>query len=391
MRDFKRAFTGSYICISVLCSFGLAIPIAANAAPYRPSSDAQIIETLPKGSLTFQNRPIIQKNAKPPFAKIEPQVKALLAQAYTLGDPRALGQAEALMQPYRQDTSPQIRLIRANIYQANHQFDDARRELGAILKQIPNQPDSVLMMSSIDLVQGHFAAARQTCNQLTDMGLLVLRMGCIAQVDSMTGKLKQSAATVKQLMQLNHGLTIEQQRWLGLILADMALRLNDAQLAELAFSQLDQSSAPALMAKADWLLSHQQWAAVKQLLAAHTDNDSLLLRLLISERHLKDPNASLHFKLLGDRIRVWQERGEVAHQREAAQYALLTVNSELALSLARLNWQKQRETADVLVYSNAALRNKSHADIKIIQDWMKKTGFEYSQLSKVLAQAGRAS
>lgn len=391
MRDLKRAFTGSYIWIYVLCAFGFGITIAASAAPYRPSSDAQIVETLPKGSLTFQSRPIIQKNAKAPFGKIEPQVKALLAQAYALGDPRALGQAEALMQPYHQDTSPQLRLIRANMYQASHQFDDARRELKAILKQIPNQPDSVLMLSSIDLVQGHFAAARQTCNQLTDMGLLVLRMGCIAQVDSMTGKLKQSAATVKQLMQLNHGLTIEQQRWLGLILADMALRLNDAQLAELAFSQLDQSSAPALMAKADWLLAHQQWVAVKQLLAAHSDNDSLLLRLLISEQHLKDPNASLHFKLLGDRIRVWQERGEIAHQREAAQYALLTINSGQALTLARLNWQKQRETADVLVYSNAALRNKSQADIKIIQDWITKTGFEYPQLSKVLAQAGRAS
>lgn len=389
MRDLKCALTRGYIRLCIAGSLCLGIVCAANAAPYRPTSDAEVVDTLPKGSMTFQSRSMPKKNSNLAFGEIEPQVRALLTQSYVLGDPRALGQAESLMQPYRQDNSPQVRQIRATIYQASHRFDQARQELRAILKQSPNQPDSVLMLSSIDLVQGKFDAARQGCHQLTDIGLLTLRMACIAQVDSMTGQLVQSAATVKQLIQLNGGFTIEQQRWLGLILADMALRLNDAQLAKLAFSKLDQNSAPALMAKADWLLAHQQWGAVRQLLAQHTDNDSLLLRLLISEQHLKDPKAALHFKLLGERIQVWNERGEIAHQREAAQYALLLANPTQVLALARLNWQKQRETTDVVVYSNAALRNKSQADIQIIQDWIKKNSFEYPQVSKALAQAGR--
>jgi len=43
----------------------------------------------------------------------------------------------------------------------------------------------------------------------------------------------------------------------------------------------------------------------------------------MSEVRLNDPQASAHFKLLSERIRVWNERGETAHQREEAMYALM--------------------------------------------------------------------
>ena len=68
---------------------------------------------------------------------------------------------------------------------------------------------------------------------------------------------------------------------------------------------------------------------------------------------------------MGERVQIWNERGEVAHQREAAQYALLFKNPKPALKLAQLNWQRQRETADIVVYANAAINNQSTADIQI--------------------------
>lgn len=389
MRDLKRALPRY-----VFCCIALLLPIVAPsvcAQPYRPASDTEVIDVLPRGSLTFESRVATQTTAKQPLSIIEPQVTALLAQAYAWGDPRALGQAESLMKPYANDASSQVRLLRANIYQASHRFDLAKQELQAILRQTPNQPDSVLMLSSIDLVQGRFVDARRGCDQLNDISVLILKMGCIAQVESMTGRLQQSAMTVQQLLQLNNGLSADQQQWLALMLADMALRLDDATLALTAFKQLNQShNAPALSAKADWLLAHRQWAAVKQLLGAYSDNESLLIRLVLSDLHLKDPRAQDNAKLLGQRIQVWNQRGEVAHQREQAQYALLLKDSAKALALARLNWQKQRETADVVVYVDAAIRHKSQQDIKILQDWMKQTGFEYPVLSKALMTAGNA-
>ena len=110
------------------------------AAAYRPTNDAAVIDTLPVGSRTFQTRMQLNPAVKQPFSMIEPQISALMARAYSQGDPRAVGQAEALLEPYRADTTPQVMMVRANIDQSNHRFEDARLELKAILKKLPNQP-----------------------------------------------------------------------------------------------------------------------------------------------------------------------------------------------------------------------------------------------------------
>lgn len=375
---------------AVAMSFMLGVFTFSYAAPYRPSNDADVIDTLPVGSPTFQTRQLLNKSVKQPFSVVEPQISALMSRAYSQGDPRAIGQAEALLEPYSLDHSPQVMMIRANIAQANHRFDDARLELQAILKKIPSQPDSLLMLSSIDLVQGRFADARKGCDGIRDMGLMILRFACLAQVDNMTGKLVSSRDTLTQLSQANNGLTADQQRWLNLIRADIALRLNDPVLAKSVFEQIDIDSAPSLTARADWLLAHRAWAQTRQLLLNHKDNDALLLRLVMSELQLKHPDAPADFKLLSERISAWQERGETAHQREQAMYALMLNPPEKALELARSNWQKQRETADVVVYTNAAIRARSLSDLKVIDDWIKLTGFEYSQLTQMLAQSIKA-
>ncbi|MBC7752322.1 MAG: hypothetical protein H7Z73_11530 [Candidatus Saccharibacteria bacterium] len=375
---------------AVAISFILGIFTFSDAAPYRPISDTDVIDTLPVGSPTFQTRQLLNKSVKQPFSVIEPQISALMSRAYSQGDPRSIGQAEALLEPYRRDNSPQVMMLRANIAQANHRFDDARQELQAILKKIPNQPDSLLMLSSIDLVQGRFDEARKGCDGIRDMSLMILRFACLAQVDNMTGKLVSSRDTLTQLSQTNNGLNAEQQRWLNLIRADIALRLNDPVLAKSVFEQIDIDTAPSLTARADWLLAHRAWAQTRQLLLNHKDNDALLLRLVMSELQLKHPDAQADFKLLSERINVWNERGETAHQREQAMYALMVNPPRKALDLARSNWQKQRETADVVVYTNAAIRARSLPDLKLIDAWIKQTGFEYPHLTQVLAQSIKA-
>jgi hypothetical protein len=286
--------------------------------------------------------------------------------------------------------TPEVMMDRATILQANHHFDEAKAVLQSILKKIPNQPDSVLMLSSINLVQGRFDEARKECDGIRDMGLMVIRFACIGQVDAMTGKIYSTKDTLFQLSQINDGLDAGQLRWLDLMLADIALRLNDPVLAKAVFERLDMTTAPSLTARADWLLDHRYWAETKNLLESHKDNDALLVRLVMSEVQLKSSNAQADFKLLGERIKVWNERGETAHQREQAMYAMMLNPPEIALDLARSNWQKQRETADVTIYTNAAIRARSVSDMKIIQDWIKQTGFEYPRLTQVLAQSIKA-
>jgi tetratricopeptide (TPR) repeat protein len=362
----------------------------AYAAPYRPTNDAEVIDTLPAGSATYQSRMQISSKGKLPFSVVAPQITALLTRSYSQGDPRAIGQADSLLEPYKNLNTPEVMMDRATILQANHHFDEAKAVLQSILKKIPNQPDSVLMLSSINLVQGRFDEARKECDGIRDMGLMVIRFACIGQVDAMTGKIYSTKDTLFQLSQINDGLDAGQLRWLDLMLADIALRLNDPVLAKAVFERLDMTTAPSLTARADWLLDHRYWAETKNLLESHKDNDALLVRLVMSEVQLKSSNAQADFKLLGERIKVWNERGETAHQREQAMYAMMLNPPEIALDLARSNWQKQRETADVTIYTNAAIRARSVSDMKIIQDWIKQTGFEYPRLTQVLAQSIKA-
>jgi hypothetical protein len=390
MRPIKRWMKREIVFKSIVLSVVLAVFTVAHATPYRPTNDADVIDTLPAGSATYQSRIRINSKGKLPFNAVAPQISALLSRSYSLGDPRALGQADSLLEPYQKLNTPEIMMYRATILQANHHFDESKAVIQTILKKLPNQPDSVLMLSSINLVQGRFDDARKECDGIRDMGLMILRFACVAQVDDMTGKLVSSRDILSQLTQINNGLDAGQIRWLNLILADIALRLNDPVLAKSVFEQLDMTTAPSLTARADWLIDHRDWAETKQLLESHKDNDALLLRLVISEVQLKSPNAQADFQLLGERIKVWDERGETAHQREQALYAMMLNPPEIALNLARTNWKKQRETADVAIYTNAAIRAHSVSDMNIIQDWIKQTGFEYPRLTQVLAQSIKA-
>jgi tetratricopeptide (TPR) repeat protein len=389
MRQVKH-WIGREIFKSAALSLALGMLTVAYAAPYRPTNDADVIDTLPTGSATYQSRMILNTKGKLPFSAVSPQITALLARSYSQGDPRALGQAESLLEPYKKMNTPEILMYRASILQSNHKFDEAKLLLQEILKKIPNQADSVLMLSSINLVQGRFDDARKECDGIRDMGLMVIRFACMGQVDDMTGKIASSRDTLFQLSQVNGGLDAGQLRWLNLILADIALRLNDPVLAKSVFEQLDMTTAPSLTARADWLLDHRDWKEAKNLLESHRDNDALLVRLVISEVQLKSPNAQADFQMLGERMQNWVDRGETAHQREQAMYALMQNPPQLALDLARSNWQKQRETADVTIYTNAAIRAHSVSDMKIIQDWIKQTGFEYPRLTDVLAQSIKA-
>lgn len=369
-----------------------------HAAPYYPAHDQDIVEKLPAGSLTYQQlKQPGTSTGKQPFEQVQEQINSLIKQAYRTGNPRTLGIAEAMLAPYTQQNAPAIRLARANIYQATHRFAQSRQELLSVLQQLPDQPDSLLMLAAIDTVQGNFQSARQYCQRLHDPSLLVIRLACLAQIDGMTGKLRASAATMQQLLSLNSGLNTEQQQWLCLILADMALRLDDPVLAKQVFSQLDHDTAPALVARADWLMAHQAWLLTRNLLIPHTDNDSLLLRLSIAGQQLRQKEATQWRALLAQRLNIWQQRGETAHQREQAQFALWFGSANQALELARSNWQKQRETADFSLYAQAAMRANSLDDLRILQQWAKTTGFEYPHINKkvtqhinrLMAQAGR--
>lgn len=353
-----------------------------HAASFIPTDDQQILETLPNDS------PVPRYLSAADFVSDTgttnlAETSQLLERAYLQGDPRALGQARAQLDQTT-DQSVETLMLQARALQSDHKFTEAKDLLKKILSQDATHPDALLTLSSLLVAQGQFKEAMSYCEKLNDPALRVYELACAAQIQSMTGQLTPVKQTLNGLAALAPGLDPSTARWIYLIQADAALRSRDATLAKQVFAVMDDQTVPALMARADWLLSTGQYEQVQDLLQEHTDKDALLLRLITAQMKLGDPKAEQNLALMEERIEVWQIRQETAHMREQATYALLANQVDSALELAQENWQQQRETADIVLYATAALKANSQKDIKIVRQFITDTQFEYPALERDL-------
>lgn len=352
------------------------------AAPFIPKTDQQILETLPSDSpparYLSSDDFLSSQNTNDPK-----QTSQLLERAYLQGDPRALGQAKAQLNQLT-DQSIETLMLRARALQSDHKFSEAKEVLKQILTKDTVNPDALLTLSSLLVVQGQFEEAIDYCNKLDDPELRVYELACQAQIQSMTGQLEQAKQTLSGLAAIAPGLDTSTARWIYLMQADAALRSQDTSLADEVFSVMDAQTVPALMARADWLLSKGEYQEVTQLLKTHTDKDALLLRLIAAQIKLHDPKSEQNLALMQERTEVWQIRKENAHMREQATYAMLANQVDAALQLARNNWQQQRETADIEIYTRAAIQAGSQKDIEVIRQFIKDTQFEYPALERDL-------
>ena len=369
----------------------LLLPLSSqllHAAPFIPKDDQQILATLPTDSPAprYLNAADFRTDT---HTNTPAQTSQLLERAYLQGDPRALGQARAQLDQST-DQSIDTLMLRARALQSDHKFAQAKELLTQILEQEASHPDALLTLSSLLVVQGQFKDALSYCNKLDDPELRVYELACQAQIQSMTGQLEQAKQTLSGLAAIAPGLDASTARWIYLMQADAALRSQDTSLTNQIFSVMDDQTVPALMARADWLLSIGEYEKVRDMLREHTDKDALLLRLITAQMELGDPQAQKNLALMKERIEVWQIRKENAHMREQATYALLANQVDSALKLAQDNWQQQRETADIVLYASAAIKAGSQKDIKLIRQFMTDTKFEYPALEQAL-RSGKIS
>lgn len=233
------------------------------AAPFTPD-DQQILAILPTDSPPPRYSTasdFVSKNAN----TSPEQTRQLLERAYLQSDPRALGQAQAQLDQSANQNA-EILMLRARALQAAHKFDEAKGVLEQILSQNPSDPDALLTLSSLLLVQGEFDEAISYCDGLNDASLRVYQLACVAQINSMTGKLTEAKQTLSGLASLAPGLDAATARWIYLMQADAALRSQDAPLAEEVFAVMDSQTVPTLMARADWLLAQGEYDKVQQLI-----------------------------------------------------------------------------------------------------------------------------
>lgn len=350
---------------ALLLALAALFATAAQAAPFVPASDAEILETLPEAS-DSAGRALRRMHgelaADPHNAALAIAVaRADLDRGRTLADPRYLGRAEAALAAWPDTAAapPGILLLRAVLRQSTHDFTGARAELGRVLKLEPRSPQAWLTRASIETVEAAYPAALADCGQFALLDIGLAPVACTASVIGVTGHARLALGALNAALRDAATEPVAVRLWAETLRGEIAARLGDAAQAEAAFTaamQLVPEDAYLLGAYSDFLLDQQRPAEVRSLLKPYFRADPLLLRLTLAEAALGAEETGAHIAELAARFATARLRGDTVHRREEARFTLALLHRpQEALALAQANWLVQRELADARILLEAAV------------------------------------
>jgi Tfp pilus assembly protein PilF len=369
-----------------------SLSLHAEAVPYLPKSDAQVLERLPfkpndpVARELFQLRSALRRDPR------NLDVAVTLANRYyglvgEEGDPRYLGYAQAALAPWWDMPDPplEVQVLRASIRQFRHDFDGAVEDLGQVLEREPRNVRALALRAIIHIVQARYPQARVDCQAMRRVGSSLVGFGCEAMVDGLTGKAVPAYAALDAAVARSTDIAPPDMLWLQIRLAELAQRQGRDDLAEAHFKQaltLGITDTFLLAAYSDLLLDQKRYADVVTLLRDKARSDVLLLRLVFAERALALPTARDREAELAARYAASQLRGETVHQQEEARFELQVRNdAKKALALAQENWKAQREPRDARIFLEAALAMKDAAAAQPVLQWLDDSGIEDAYLT----------
>lgn len=374
----------------------LSLPMA-DAAPYVPKSDAQVLERLPFKANDPVARELAQLRANLQRDPRDVVVAVALGRRYFElvageGDPRYIGYAQAALAPWWDMPTPpiEVQVLRASLRQFRHDFSGALLDLDQALTRDPRHPRARSLRAIIHIVQARYPAALSDCRAMRGMTSELITVGCEAMVQGLTGQASSAYAALSQMLARHPEASLDEKLWVLTRLAEMAQRLGRVEAAEAHFKQaldLDISDTFLLAAYADFLLEQKRPREVVALLKDKVRSDGLLLRLVFAEHAIKLPSAKATAAILADRFHAAQLRGDTVHQQEEARFALhIQNNPKAALSLARLNWQVQLEPRDAQIVLEAALAMRDPTAAQPVLRWLSESGNEDATLRRLAQQ-----
>jgi Tfp pilus assembly protein PilF len=387
-----------HLCVRICVVLAVGVVLRAQAAPFVPESDRQVLERLP---FTVNDPAMRELRALRDQLKDQPDNLPLagrLARGYlelgrVTGDPRYAGYAQAALTPWWDLKQPpeEILVLRATLRQRVHQFDAALADLEAVLGANPRNAQARLTRATVLQVLGAYDAAREECLALRNLTQELVGIACLASVNGATGKLGESYMDLRTALDRQRYVQPGVRSWVLTSLAEMAARAGMAVDAQRHFREalaLDAADNYLLGAYADFLLDHGHPEEVIALLQDKTRADPLLLRyaLALQAQHSKELPAQV--EQLRDRFEASHLRGDRVHLREEARFALHLLNDpNAALKLAQENWGVQKEPADIRILLEAALAAHDAAEADAARDWLRKSGVEDFQIGKILSDA----
>jgi tetratricopeptide (TPR) repeat protein len=375
--------------IVVLCTPRLAV-----GAPFVPMDDAQVLERLPIAPLDPSARQLQalrrQLAEQPGNITLATRVAwRYIEQGRIFSDPRYYGYAQAALAPWWELSEPPVPvlILRATIRQHGHDFESALIDLVRALQADPDNGQAWLTRALILQVRGEYADAKSSCLHVLQVSDPLVAATCVTGVGSLSGEATHSYDMLRRALQQANAPSTSVRLWVLTVLAEIAARVGQPQVAEEHFKQalaLGLRDEYLLGAYADFLLDQERPQAVIDLLANETRADALLLRLAIAEKRIGSAAVDEHFEALRARFAASRLRGEAVHRREEARFTLQCLRQpRQALELARENWAVQHEPWDARALLESALAAGEPAAAQPVLEFLTQTGLEDVQLARL--------
>jgi tetratricopeptide (TPR) repeat protein len=373
----------------------------SSAEPYRPADEEQVLERLSFKATDPTTREIrtLRNNLlkEPRNLKLAVQLAGrYIERGRSEGDPRFLGQAQAVLAPWWNEPTPPpaALLLRATIRQNAHEFDQALSDLDQVLTAQPSNAQAWLTKASILQVQARYDEARRACQPLTRLAARHVFVVCLSDIAGLTGQAAKSRELLYGFLD-SPTISGRERIWISTVLAEIAARTGDAQQADRYFGEGMKAGVKdqyLLGAYADFLLDHNRHREVITLLQRETRADGLLLRLTLAEQALGLAFFKDHVETLAARFAANRARGTNVHGREEARFTLtLLRDPQQALPLAQANWMVQREPADARILLESALAAENRRAAQPVLDWLSTNHVEDLRLQQLAQQLQRGA
>jgi hypothetical protein len=373
--------------------FAAALILPAHAAPITPTSDAEVIETLPavSGNRAEERRIKRELAARPRDAAVATAAaRHYLAQAHELGDPRFAGRALAALQAWPEPAAAptEVLLMQATVQQYLHEFDPAAHKLELLLRREPREAQAWLTLATVRRVQGRYAESDAACASLKRLDAGLYGAACQAENDGLRGQFEAARTALNSLLATPR-LAAATRGWLLTTLAELEARNGRADAAETAYRSAlaVQADSYTTMSFADFLIDLGRDADALEQLKGQPRTDAMLLRLAIAGTRAATAEGVRDARELRERIALANLRpdAKVFHAREQAMFALwVDKQAQRALALARSNVTQQREPLDLLLLAQAARASGQPAAVREAGQLLEHIGLRDARIAAIL-------
>jgi hypothetical protein len=367
---------------------------SARAAPYLPSDDAEVLETgLPNTDPRVrQMRGLAAELAARPddLATAMRLANRQLAMGVAEADPRFVGYARGTLARWwnDQDAAPPLRILRARILQAQHDFAPAAADLRGALREAPGAAQALLVLEAVDEVTGDLAEAKNACTRFADLRPGLAAAACAASIDSLTGKAKTGESALAGAVARYPTADPSQRLWALTILGEIAIRGDDSAAEQYLKGALalDSRNVYALTVYADYLLDHARPTEVLRLLRGFERVDALYLRLTLAAQMTGDPGFPAYRDDVAARFEAARRQGDTLHLRDASRFALeIEHDSARALEFAQQNWAVHKTPYDARALLTAAIARHDALAARPVIDWVAATGLEDRAIERLIS------